>query len=99
MEEQRDEHDVDLTALAAKLDALDLTDAEHELMLSVFAAAADTMVGEVSGFSINPCIKLGVNPCGKLGINPCLRLGINPCNKVGRGPLSQGFLNSFGIQG
>jgi len=26
-------------------------------------------------------------------------LGVAPCLKVGRGPLSQGFLNSFGFQG
>ena len=95
MEDERDAAEVDLAALAAKLDGLDLTDAEHEFLLAVFAAAGETLVGaEVSGFNIHPCIKVGIDPCLKLA-----QLGVGPCLKVGRGPLSQGFLNSFGFQG
>ena len=95
MEDERDAAEVDLAALAAKLDGLDLTDAEHEFLLAVFAAAGETLVSaEVSGYIINPCVKLGITPCIKVA-----SLGVAPCLKVGRGPLSQGFLNSFGFHG
>ena len=88
----------ELEALAAKLDQLDLTDREHDVMLAVFAAAGETIGGdEVAGFGVLPCVKLA----GHLGVNPCNKLaghlGINPCAKLGRPSLSQGFLGSFGL--
>ena len=86
----------ELEALAAKLDQLDLTDREHDVMLAVFAAAGETIGGdEVAGYAIGPCVKLihlGIAPCVKL-----IGLGVNPCLKLGRPSLSQGFLGSFGV--